>query len=133
MIKDIESRTGKPIDPLDVKIVRKPELDITKVVSLQNSPRTSGPAGPSARTNGYRHSIKGTSIEINFGNADKLSKDEVVKLVRTGTDLSHRDVGRITMGERYSHVEIVRRDASRVSMDLCRNTFRGKAVLARVI
>jgi ATP-dependent RNA helicase DeaD len=133
MIRDIESRTGKPIDPLNVKIVPRPELDITKTIAVQSFSQARAPAGPSAGKNGRRPANRGTSIEINFGNADKLSKGEVVKLVRTGTDLSPRDVGRITMGERYSHVEIVRKDAGRVTTDLCRNTFRGKAVTARVV
>jgi ATP-dependent RNA helicase DeaD len=133
MISEIESRTGKPIDLLEVKFVHRPEPDITKVATVQNIPQSREPAAPSVKTNGYQLANKGTSIEINFGNADKLSKSEVVKLVRTGTDLSSRDVGRITMGERYSHVEIVRKDAGRVTADLCRNTFRGKAVRARLV
>ena len=133
MVREIESRTGKPIDPLDMKIVHRPELDIKNVVAVQNLTQTGEPASPLTRTNGRRLANRGTSIEINFGNADKLSKGEVVNLVRTGTDLTPRDVGRITMGERYSHVEIVRKDAGRVTADLCRSTFRGKAVRARLV
>jgi ATP-dependent RNA helicase DeaD len=133
MIRDIESRTGKLIDPLNIKIVHRPEPDIKKVVSVQNLPQRRGAASPAAGTNWSRPANNGASIEINFGNADGLSKGEVVNLVRTGTDLSPRDVGRIAMGERYSHVEIVRKDAGRVTTDLCGRTFKGKAIKARVV
>ncbi len=133
MVRDIESRTRKPIVPLDIKVVHRSEPDFKKVVPVQNVPHGRGPAGPPARANWSRPARNGASIEINFGNADGLSKVEVVNLVRTGTDLSPRDVGRITMGTRYSHVEIVRKDAGRVTTDLCGRTFRGKAVEARVV
>jgi ATP-dependent RNA helicase DeaD len=133
MIRDIESRTGKPIDLLDMKVVRKPELDITKVIAAQNLPQATVSASPSARVSNSRLTNNGASIEINFGNADGLSKGEVVNLVRTGTDLSPRDVGRIFMGERYTHVEIARKDVGRVITDLCGHTFRGKVVRARAV
>lgn len=133
MVRDIESRTGKPIVPLDIKIVRRPEPDPRKVAPVHMPPQGKRPASPSVRTYRGRPAVDGSSIEINFGNADGLSKGEVVSLVRTGTDLSPADVGRIVMGERYSHVEIVSKDACRVSRDLSGRTFRGKAVEARVI
>jgi hypothetical protein len=102
-------------------------------VAAQNVPYGRGPARPFAGTNRSRPANNGASIEINFGNADRLSKGEVVNLVRTGTDLSTRNVGRITMGERYTCVEIVRKDANRVTTDLCGRFFRGKAIEARVV
>jgi ATP-dependent RNA helicase DeaD len=133
MIRDIERRTGKPIDPLDIKIVHRPEPEIRKVVAVPSVPRGRGPASPSARTGESRPANNGAFVEINFGNADGLSKAEVAKLVKLGTDLLPSDVGKIVMGERYSHVEIVGKDAGRVTTDLCSYTFRGKAVQARVI
>ena len=88
MIKDIESRTRKPIDPLDIKVVHRPEPEIKKVAAVQNVPQGRGPASPPARTNGAGLPNNRTFVEINFGNADGLSKAEVVKLVKTG----HRPV-----------------------------------------
>ena len=132
MIRDIESRTGKPIVPLDMRIVHRPEPDIRKAVPIYNAPQARRPMSLPGRVN-RGSSRNGASIEINFGNADGLTKHEVVNLVRIGTDLSHQDIGRICMGERYSHVEIVRKDAGRVTTDLCGRTFKGKAVEARVV
>ena len=37
------------------------------------------------------------------------------------------------MGERYTHLEIVGKDANRVTTDLCGHTYRGKAVEARLV
>jgi hypothetical protein len=37
------------------------------------------------------------------------------------------------MGERYTHLEIVGKDAGRVTTDLCGHTYRGKAVEARLV
>ncbi len=39
MIKDIESKTGKPIEPLEIKVVHKPEPNVKKVVAAQTGPR----------------------------------------------------------------------------------------------
>jgi ATP-dependent RNA helicase DeaD len=54
MIRDIESRTGKPIDLLDIKVVPRPEPEIKKVFADQNVPRRSGPVSPPARMYGGR-------------------------------------------------------------------------------
>ena len=51
MIKDIESRTGKPIGPLDIKVVHRPEPDINKATTVQNVTRGRGRASPPERTN----------------------------------------------------------------------------------
>jgi ATP-dependent RNA helicase DeaD len=131
MIKEIERRTGKPIDPLEIKIVRRPEPEIKKVAAVQNVARRSEPVSPPVGRSGPANSS--TFVEINFGNADGLSKAEVAKLVKLGTDLLPKDVGKIIMGERYTHVEIVGKDVGRVTTDLCSYTFRGKAVEARVL
>ncbi len=133
MIKDIESRTGKPIDPLDIKVVHRPEPDIKKVIAVQNVPQGRGVVSPPTRTNMNGPAENRAFIEINFGNANGLSKAEIAKLVKLGTDLLPQDIGKIIMGERYTHVEIVGKDVGRVTTDLCGYTFRGKAVQARAI
>lgn len=133
MIRDIASRTGKPIDLLDIKIICRPEPEIKKVFAVPSAPRERGPASPSAKANGSRSAGNRPSVEINFGNADRLSKAEVVKLMKTGTGLFAQNVGKITMGERYTHVEIVGKDVGRVTTDLCGNTFRGRVIEARVV
>ncbi len=51
MIKDIERRTRKPIDPMDIKVVHRPEPEINKVTVVQNVPMGRGPSSPIARTN----------------------------------------------------------------------------------
>jgi ATP-dependent RNA helicase DeaD len=57
MIRDIESRTRRPIDQLDMKIVHRPEPDIKTVTAIQNVPRGRRPASPHARTNRPGHRI----------------------------------------------------------------------------
>ena len=51
MIRDIESRTRRPIDPLDIKIVHRPEPEIKTVTAVQKVHRERGPSRPPARTN----------------------------------------------------------------------------------
>jgi ATP-dependent RNA helicase DeaD len=50
MIRDIESRTRKPIDPLDMKIVHRPEPEIKPVTAIYNVPRVKGQTNQHART-----------------------------------------------------------------------------------
>ncbi len=54
MIRDIESRTHRPIDPLDMEVVRRPEPEIKPFTSVMNVPRRKGQSNPSARTNRTR-------------------------------------------------------------------------------
>jgi ATP-dependent RNA helicase DeaD len=66
MIRAIESRTRKSIDPLDIKIVPRPEPDLKKAFAVQNVPGERGPSSPSAKRNmsrpaDYRHSSRSTS------------------------------------------------------------------------
>ncbi len=101
--------------------------------AVPSTPQVRAPTSPPARTNVGRSPNYRTSIEINFGSVDGLSKAEVVELVKTGSNLTHDNVGRIAMGERYTHLEIVGKDANRVTTDLCGHTYRGKAVEARLV
>jgi ATP-dependent RNA helicase DeaD len=130
MIGDIRRRTGKPIDPLDIKIVYRPEPEIKKAVPVQNAPRGEGSRASTKRRRSYGNVA---CIEINLGNADKLGKGEVVKLVRGDTDLTGRDVGKITLGDRYTHAEVFKKDADMVIASLCDQTYKGKAVSARMV
>jgi len=132
MIKDLESRTGKPIDAMDIKIEVRPEPEIKRIIPAKSPPSGSGPAKPSAGGIGGRSPEK-RSIMINIGNADRLSKPEVVRLMRAGTDLSSRDVGKITMGDRHTYVEIIGKDAGKVSTKLTGRSYKGKTIDARVV
>ncbi len=51
MIRDIESRTRKPIDLLDIIVVRKPEPEIRTVNVANNVPRGRAPMSRHAKTN----------------------------------------------------------------------------------
>lgn len=133
MIKDIEARTGKPILPMDLDVVHRPEPDTKRVKLDQNVPKASKPTTHHVKAPGARPSNRNGTIEINFGKVDGLSKAEVMDLVNSGTGMTPQDVGRIAMGERYSHLEVIGKDAEKVSADLCGHTYRGKAVQARVI
>ena len=69
MIRDIERRTGKPIDPLDIKIVHRPEPETPKIIAHQNyyperrpssPPRSTGtPASKNSQRNDRRPSRNG--------------------------------------------------------------------------
>lgn len=54
MIRDIQRRTGKPIDLLDIEIVHRPEPEIKRPFPIHNAPRGRGPASPPTRTNRNR-------------------------------------------------------------------------------
>ena len=133
MIKEIMFRTGKPLERLDLEVVPRVEPEYRNVAAVPSTPEIRAPTNPPARTNVGRSPNYRTSIEINFGSMDGMSKAEVVELVKTGSNLTHDNVGRIAMGERYTHLEIVGKDARRVTTDLCGHTYRGKAVEARLV
>ena len=88
LIKDIEFRTGKAIDPLEITVVHRPEPNIKRAAVADNVHRGGGPVGPPSRPTKCRPAENRASVRINFGNADKFCRTEVVKLVKTGTDLS---------------------------------------------
>jgi superfamily II DNA/RNA helicase len=53
VIKQIESKTGKPIDPLDLVIVHRPEPEVKRVAPVHNVPNKAGTANrPAGRHNG---------------------------------------------------------------------------------
>ena len=54
MVRDIERRTRKRIDPLDIVVVHRPEPEVKKVVPVQNVPRGRAPSRPSSGTNRSR-------------------------------------------------------------------------------
>jgi ATP-dependent RNA helicase DeaD len=49
MIKEIEHRTGKPIDLLDIKVVPRPEPEMKRAFAVQNSAQRRGPDSPRPR------------------------------------------------------------------------------------
>jgi len=51
MIRDIESRTGKPIARLDIRVVHRPEPDVKQAFAVRNIPSGRGLESPPARTN----------------------------------------------------------------------------------
>jgi ATP-dependent RNA helicase DeaD len=51
MVRDIERRTRKRIDPLEITVVHRPEPEIKRTVPVQNIPRGRGPSRQPARTN----------------------------------------------------------------------------------
>ena len=51
MVRDIERRTHKPIAPLVIEVVHRPEPEIKKVFPVQNVPRGRGPSRSPERTN----------------------------------------------------------------------------------
>ncbi|MCG7843940.1 MAG: DEAD/DEAH box helicase, partial [Methanomassiliicoccales archaeon] len=133
MVRDIQRRTGKPIEPLDINIVYRPEPEIKRVFPAQSAPRGKVEANVTAKANWAKSPSNMTTLEINFGNVDGLSKGEVIRLVKTGTGLSPRDVGKITIGDKCTRVEIIRRDADRIASDIRGRIFRGKNVEVRMI
>ena len=46
MVKEIEYRTGKPIDSLDIKIVRRPEPEVNGAAQLGRYPKEEGREDP---------------------------------------------------------------------------------------
>ncbi len=67
MIRDIERRTRKAIDPLDIKVVHRPEPEIKKVVAVQNVPRGRGPSDHSVRKNRTGQRVSGNSSRQGYG------------------------------------------------------------------
>ncbi|MBN1109677.1 MAG: DEAD/DEAH box helicase [Methanomassiliicoccales archaeon] len=130
MVRDLERRTGKPIEKMDIEILHKPEPEVKKLEEVRMSVLASAER-PKAKRSGSQGNV--ASIEINLGNTDRIGKGEIVRLVRGDTDLVSRDVGKITMGDRYTYVEVFRKDAEKVIVSLCDQSFRGKAVRARVV
>jgi len=72
MIKDIETKTGKPIDPLEIKVVRRPEPNVKKAIAIRTGPRKRSSIKP-ARTNGSRPVKSRTPMprSVSGGQADQ--------------------------------------------------------------
>ncbi|MGD0818114.1 MAG: DEAD/DEAH box helicase [Methanomassiliicoccales archaeon] len=66
MIREIERRTRKPIDPLEITVVHRPEPEIKKVIPVQNVPRGRG-SMPQARTNRPGPRTTGQPLRSNSG------------------------------------------------------------------
>ncbi len=126
MIKSIEAITGKPIHPMDIKVVSRPIPEVTRTV---NAPRgTQRPSPRGARGRGAQ-----ASVEINFGTVDRMSKGEIAAMVEKGARLSRGQVGKITMGEERTQVEIIGKDAKQVSSDLSGSVYHGRPVESRLV
>jgi ATP-dependent RNA helicase DeaD len=59
MIKDIVSRTGKPIDLLDMKVIHKPEPEFTEAFVAPHVPRRMGPTNSNPMTHRSRPASNG--------------------------------------------------------------------------
>ncbi|MGE5379376.1 MAG: DEAD/DEAH box helicase [Candidatus Saccharibacteria bacterium] len=132
MIKEIQSRTGKPIDLLDIEIVHRPDPEFQSVTGHRathvREPSNPLPVMSQSKPGGNR-----PSIEINFGHADGMSKAELVRLIRASTGLASQALGKISLGERHTRVEVSGRDVDNVTSGLSRQTFKGKSMKARII
>ena len=130
-VRDLERRTGKTIERLDIAIVHKEEPEVKKLDEIRIAVQAST-AQPSAAKRTRSHGNV-ASIEINLGAADKISKGEIVKLVKNDTGLAARDIGKITMGDRYTYVEVFKKDAEKVIVSLCNQFYGNKNVKARMV
>ena len=130
MIRDLEARTGKTIALLEMDIVKKPEPDPNK------KPKDLMPPKPQIKAlerRVTRQKYNKVSIEINFGKGDQMSKAEVMDLVKAITGMPPENFGRIAMGEKFTHIEILNGDAAKIGQALNGMKFGGKTVEARPI
>jgi ATP-dependent RNA helicase DeaD len=130
-VRDLERRTGKTIERLEIDIVHKEEPEVKKLDEVRIAIQASVDQPYAAKRNRSHGNV--ASIEINLGNADKVGKGEIVKLVKADTGLASRDIGKITMGDRYTYVEVFKKDAEKVIMSLCHQFHGDKAVKARMV
>jgi len=133
IIKQISSKTGKPIEQLDIEVVHRPEPDTKRIRVDQNVHPAQAQTRRSVWTEGRPAAASGGFIEINLGKADGVTKADVAELIRTSTDLTSRDIGSIAMGERYSHVEIIKKDTGSVIANFHGRSYKGKAVEVRSV
>ncbi len=68
MIRDIERRTHKRIDPLDIVVVHRPEPEVKKVVPVQNVPRGRTHSSPRSRSSRPGPRPSGQSSRPSSGN-----------------------------------------------------------------
>jgi ATP-dependent RNA helicase DeaD len=68
MIRDIERRTHKRIDPLDIVVVHRPEPEVKKVVPVQNVPRGRAHSSPQSRSSRPGPRSSGQSSRSSSGN-----------------------------------------------------------------
>jgi len=116
---------------LDIDIVHKDEPEVKKLDEVRIAIQASADQPYAAKRTRSHGNV--ASIEINLGGADKIGKGEIVRLVKNDTGLASRDIGKITMGDRYTYVEVFKKDAERVIMNLCDQVYRNKAVKARMV
>jgi len=130
-VRGLERRTGKTIERLDIDIVHKDEPEVKKLDEVRIAVQaSSNQPVPAKRTRSHGNVA---SIEINLGGADKVGKGEIVRLVKNDTGLGARDIGKITMGDRYTFVEVFKKDAEKVIMSLNNQFYGNKPVKARMV
>jgi len=130
-VRGLERRTGKTIERLDIDIVHKDEPEVKKLDEVRLAVQaSSNQPVPAKRTRSHGNVA---SIEINLGGADKVGKGEIVRLVKNDTGLGARDIGKITMGDRYTFVEVFKKDAEKVIMSLNNQFYGNKPVKARMV
>ena len=130
-VRGLERRTGKTIERLDIDIVHKDEPEVKKLDEVRIAVQaSSNQPVPAKRTRSHGNVA---SIEINLGGADKVGKGEIVRMVKNDTGLGARDIGKITMGDRYTFVEVFKKDAEKVIMSLNNQFYGNKPVKARMV
>ncbi|NLX47637.1 MAG: DEAD/DEAH box helicase [Euryarchaeota archaeon] len=130
-VRGLERRTGKRIEQLDIDIVHKEEPEVKKLDEVRIAIQASVNQPYAAKRTRSHGNV--ASIEINLGGADKIGKGEIVRMIKNDTGLASRDIGKITMGDRYTFVEVFKKDAEKVIMSLCNQFYGSKVVKARIV
>ncbi len=130
-VRGLERRTGKRIEQLDIDIVHKEEPEVKKLDEVRIAIQASVNQPYAAKRTRSHGNV--ASIEINLGGADKIGKGEIVRMIKNDTGLASRDIGKITMGDRYTFVEVFKKDAEKVIMSLCNQFYGSKVVKARMV
>ena len=122
-IKDIE-RIMKSIDK---------KIDILDLGNLERREASQPPKEKVATKNGSQKKpqekkIKFTSVSINIGVSDDITKQELLEFVQDCADLPRKSIGKIIMGENLSFIEVPLDQADKICEKLSEYDFDDKAL-----
>lgn len=126
-IKNIE-RIMKTIDkPIEV-------LDLGKIEKHESSSPASEKSPKKEKTTKkpqQEKKIRFTSISLNIGVSDDITKQELTEFIQDCADLSRKSIGKVIMGENLSFVEVPLEQADKICEKLSEYDFDDKPIEAK--
>jgi len=134
-LKDIERKIGKKIPVLDMSVFEsveaRPLVPIVEEKSVQRSNESRRPPMRNSRYN--RDNDDKVSMEIDVGKMDGIQKSDLCEFLKDKGALKSIEIGRITLNDKRSFVEIDKDKADVTMSHLSKCSFDGRPLRVRMM